>query len=216
MMKKLASLTLALVVAASTAAVAAEHIVGGTPNNANTFPFFGSHPGHRWQTIWFQTEINETGPISKIEWQMRTAGGGVGGTYNNCDILLCHTRLSVVTATFADNYGGNTPVNVYTGTYVLPSSSGDQWVTIVEPKNFTYSNKDNLLIEISWQGSAPATNYFKCRSTGSAFPGRVYNSSSKTATTGTLDTAYHHYGRITVGYVGVAPTSLGRVKGLYN
>jgi hypothetical protein len=214
-MKKSLFITLALVIGVSNVAVAGEHIVGGTPNSANTFPFYGSHPAHRWQTIWFQTEINEAGAISKIEWQMRTAGGGMGGTYNNCDILLCHTRISVVTGTFADNYGGNTPVNVYTGTYVLPSSSGDQWVTIVEPKNFTYNNTDNLLIEISWQGSAPATNYFKCRNTGSGFPGRVWNPTSKTGTTGTLDTSYHQYGRITIGYEGVNPTSLGRVKSIF-
>ena len=44
--------------------------------------------------------------------------------------------------------------------------------------------------------------------------GRVY-ASSATATTSTLGAAYHHYGRITIGYVGVAPTSLGRVKSIF-
>ena len=44
--------------------------------------------------------------------------------------------------------------------------------------------------------------------------GRVYVTSA-TATSGPLNSTYAQYGRITVGYVGVAPTSLGRVKSIY-
>ncbi len=214
-MKKLASFTLALLVAASTAAVAGVHTVGGgTPNTGNSYPFYGSSPAMRWQTMWFRSELNETGAVTKIEWQTWTTAG-VGGTYNNCDILLCHTVFTYLTSTFNNNYGGNTPVNVFTGTYVLPRSAANGWVTIVEPKNFTFNNRDNLLMEISWQGGTAGLNYFWVRTSGSNFPGRVYNSSSKTASTGTVQGNYHQYGRITIGYIGVSPTSLGRVKSLF-
>ena len=47
-------------------------------------------------------------------------------------------------------------------------------------------------------------------------PGRVYDTSSKTATTGTFGASYRRYGRITIGYAAVAPTSLGRVRAIYN
>jgi hypothetical protein len=205
----------ALVFAASTAAVAAVHTVGGgAPNIGNTYPFYGSSPAFRWQTMWFQRELNEAGPVTKIEWQTWTTAG-VGGKYQDCDILLCHTGFSALTATFALNYGGKTPVRVYNGIYVLPASNPLAWVTIVEPSNFTYNNTDNLLIEISWQTGTGVPNYFWTRTSGSNFPGRVYNTSSKTATTGTLNGSYHHYGRITIGYVGVSPTSLGRVRALF-
>jgi hypothetical protein len=43
----------------------------------------------------------------------------------------------------------------------------------------------------------------------------VYNTSSKTATTGSVTSSYHQYGRITIGNVGVNPTSLGRVKSIF-
>jgi hypothetical protein len=136
-LKKLAFFASALVFAASTAAVAAVHTVGGgAPNIGNTYPFYGSSPAFRWQTMWFQSELNEAGPVTKIEWQTWTQAG-VGGKYQDCDILLCHTGFSALTATFALNYGGKTPVNVYPETYTLPASNPLDWVTIVEPTNFT-------------------------------------------------------------------------------
>jgi hypothetical protein len=214
-MNRLVLLTVAFVLAASTAAVAGIHTVGGgTPNTGNSYPFYGGNPAMRWQTMWFRSELNEAGPVSKIEWQTWTTAG-VGGMYNNCDMLLCHTGFTYLTSIFGNNYGGYTPVNVFHGGYTLPSSAANGWVTIVEPKNFTFNNTNNLLMEISWQGGTAGTNYFWVRTSGSNFPGRVYNSSSKTAATGTVQSNYHHYGRITVGYVGVAPTSLGRVKTLF-
>ena len=215
-MKKLVFSTLALVLAASGALATGVHIVGGTPNSNNTYPFTGSQPAFRWQTIWFQTELNAAGTLTKIEWQVYEKAGGSGGTFNNCDILLCHTSLKAVTSTFDDNYGGNKPVNVFSGTFVLPASSPNQWMTIVEPKNFTYNNKDNLLIEVSWQGGSGGATFFKTRTTSTPpSPGRVWNTTSKTATTGTVVARYHQYGRITIGYVGVEATSLGRVKSLF-
>jgi len=214
-MKKLAFLTLALVVGASTAAVAAVHMVGGTGTSNNTIPFWGgrSDPGMRWQTIWLQSELGEAGPISKIEWQNWDSGTASGGTFNTCKMYLCHTSLSAVTATFASNYGGNTPVQVFSGTFVIPSLAASAWHTIVEPTNFTYNNKDNVLIEVTWVGpSLGGTTPFKTSTTGT---GRVYAWDS-TATTGTVGSAYGQYARITIGYVGVSATSLGHVKSLFH
>ena len=217
MMKKLVFLTLALIIATSTLAAAAVHIVGGgTPNSNNTFPFWGTYPAFRWQTMWFKSELNEPGPVTKIEWM--TWNATRGGSYSNCDILLCHTGVSAITTNFATNYGGKTPVNVYTGTYTLSSYPVDTWVTIVSPTNFTYNNTDNLLMEVSWQGGSGSTNSMKVRTSGAGpYPGRIWNTSSKTATTGSIQPSYHHYARITIGAIpGFAPTSLGRIKGLYN
>ncbi|NIT37094.1 MAG: hypothetical protein GTN49_11455 [candidate division Zixibacteria bacterium] len=214
-MKRCVFLTLTFLIAASNAAATGVHIVGGgTPNSNNTYPFWGIYPAFRWQTMWFQSELGEAGPVIKIEWQ--TWNNTNGGSYSNCDILLCHTNVKALTSTFATNYGGNTPVNVFKGTYTLSGYPVNTWVTIVEPKNFNYNNKDNLLMEVSWQGGSGRTNSMKVRNSGSPpFPGRIWNTSSKTATTGSVQASYHHYGRITIGYVGVAATSLGRVKSLF-
>jgi hypothetical protein len=45
--------------------------------------------------------------------------------------------------------------------------------------------------------------------------GRRISATSATATSATLNSTYAQYGRLTIGYVGVAPTSLGRVKSIF-
>jgi hypothetical protein len=211
--KKLFIVTLALVVAS--VAVAGEHIVGGTGTTNNTIPFWGgrSDPGIRWQTIWLKSELNEAGDITKIELQNWASGTGTGGTFNTCKMYLCHTTLSAVTATFNSNYGGKTPVQVFSGTFVIPRLAANAWHTICAPTNFTYNNTDNVLIEVTWVGpSIGGTTPFKASTSGT---GRVYAWNS-TATTGSVTAAWGQYARITIENVGVAPTSLGRIKGLYN
>jgi hypothetical protein len=44
---------------------------------------------------------------------------------------------------------------------------------------------------------------------------RRISATSATATSATLNSTYAQYGRLTIGYVGVAPTSLGRVKSIF-
>jgi hypothetical protein len=216
-MKKLVFAALALTIATAGIAVAAVHNVGGAGTSGNTIPFWANstyYPQMRFQTMWRQNEINEVGPISLIEFQMYTGYQGNGGTFNGCKILLCHSSATAIGSTFATNYGGGTPVTVFSGTYVLARYPGGTWVKIVEPTNFTFNNTRNLLFEVSWTSySSGGTNYMYYTSSGG--PGRIY-ANSATATTGTVQANYWQKGRITVGYTGVAPTSLGKVKALYN
>ena len=210
-MKKLALLTMALVIAASTVAVAGVHLVGGTANGNNTIPFWPGRPGMRWQTIWRQDEIKEANPIIKVEF--RCASSFASASFTGCKVLLCHTSLGHVTTSFAGNYAGKTPVTVFSGTKVIPGATSGTWVTIVTPTNFTYNNTDNLLIEISWVGySGSGSRPMQVNSRGRC--GRVY-AYSATATTGSVTANYDQIGRLTLGYVGVAPTSLGRVKSIF-
>ena len=214
-MKKYVLLTLALVVLTTTIGVAAVHNVGGSGTGGNTIPFWARSPYYsqmRFQTMWRQSEINEAGAISNIEFQMYTGYTGAGGVFNGCKILLCHTTATAISSTFATNYGGGTPVAVFNGTYTLASTPGGSWVSIVKPTNFTFNNTRNLLFEVSWTSySSGGTNYMYYSRGG---PGRIY-AASATATTGTVEAGYWQKGRITVGYVGVAPTSLGRVKSIF-
>jgi hypothetical protein len=212
-MKNLVFLTLALVVAASTIAVAGVHIVGGASSGGNTIPFWGNQAAMRWQVFWFQREIGEAGPVTKVEFCNYTGTSSTGGTFNGCKFLLCHTKLTAITSSFAGNYSG-TPVTVYSGTFVKPRPASDQWYTLFENPTTTldYNNTDNLLIEVSWTSAPSSTNYDKRISSGGS--GRVY-AYNATATTGSVGAGYAHYARITIGYVGVAPTSLGRVKTIF-
>ena len=213
-MNKLTLLTLAAVLAASSLAFAGVHLVGGTPTSGgNTIPFWGSQAAMRWQVFWFQREIGEAGPVTKVEFCNYEGSSSTGGTFNECKFLLCHTKLSAITAVFASNYSG-TPVTVYSGTFVISRPSPNEWFTLFEnpTTTLTYNNTDNLLIEVSWTSAPSSTNYNKRTYSGGS--GRVY-AYNATASSGSVTANYAHYARLTIGYVGVAPTSLGRVKSIF-
>jgi hypothetical protein len=215
-MKKYALLTSALIAVTATIGVAGVHIVGGPYTTGNTLPFWAQYsycPQVRWQCLWRQNEITEAGPVTKIEW-LTYPQTTQGGTFHDCKMLLCHSNLPTLTATYASNYTG-TPVTVYEGNFVHPPVPGDTWYTIVEPKTeFYYNNSANLLMEVSWtSATGGGRNYYRCMNSG-GYGGRVY-AYYATARSGTLNTDYTQYGRLSLNYVGVAPTSLGRVKSIF-
>ncbi len=213
-MKKHALLTLALVVATATAASAGVFLVGGGNTGGNTIPFWAAQAAMRWQTIWDKSSITEAGPVSKVELISYTGGIRIQSTFSTCKILLSHTTLTHVTTNYVNNYGGQTPVTVFSGTKVIPVMGGSTWFTLVEPTNFTYNRTYNLLIEVSWGSGTPSNGRsdFQINSRGSH--GRIY-AYNATATTGSVTTNYDQRGRITIGFVGVEPTSLGRVKSIF-
>ncbi len=210
-MKKITLFTMAALVVAVPLALAGQHIVGGTKYTGNTIPWWGSYTAGRFHCMWYKSEINEAGAVSMIEFQVYSTSGN---TFNNVDMLLCHSGLSALTSNYTTNYNGKTPVKVYTGNYTIPANlTRDTWYKQCEPTNFTYNNSDNLLFEISWSGrSTTGANYFWRATSGQ--PGRVW-ASSKTASTGSLYSGQGEIARITIGYEGVNPTSLGRVKSIF-
>jgi len=161
----------------------------------------------RFQCLWLQSSINYAGYINVIEFQY--SSGTLPASFNNCRILLCHSTKTALEATFANNYTGNTPVEVFNGTETL---SGSGWLdTHITPNKFNYNNRDNLLMEVVWNGDNGRDVY--CNR-ASATARRCY-SYSHTSPTGTVyaqaQVIRFHIGTMT----GVTPTSLGRVKTLF-
>ena len=215
-MTRVFSLTLALVIAAAGGALAGPHIVGGTPGAADHVPWGGQDSACRFQCMWYQSEINEAGRVTKVEFQFRGyASGSPPITFNNVDMLLCHSSLNALTNNFQNNYDGKTPVKVYSGNFKIPAGLNEKdWFIQCEPNNFTYNNKDNLLFEISWSRNTASLNTFFWLSI-SGQPGRLYAENNKTATTGVLVTKDGQIARITISNPAVEATSLGRVKTLF-
>ena len=208
-------ISLALLVAVPMA-FAAVHVVGGAGGTGNTIPWWGnnaSFPQMRFQTIWLQSQIGESGTVIMLEHQDWSASS-TGGTFTGCLVKLCHTTLSAITPTYAANYGGNTPLTCVSGTVVVPNvSSGAWWTVFTGSSVFSYNNTNNLLYEVSWTGRSGGGNYINHTSSGQT--GRVY-ANSATATTGSVTAGYGTIARITIRpNAGVAPTSLGRVKAMY-
>lgn len=199
---------------------AAVHLVGGNGTAANTIPFWhypASYPEMRWQTLWLKSELNEAGRVTKIEWNVASLGITSTNTFTACKILLCHTNVATLGSNFAANYGGNTPVVIFNGTFTVNPAAANSWYTISAPTAvFNYNNAANLLIEVSWTGSAASGNgrsEFNATATGG--PGRVF-ADSATAATGTVAIGYWHRARITILDTAVTPKSLGRVKVLFS
>jgi hypothetical protein len=194
------------------------HMVGGSGGTGNTIPWWpgnSSYPQMRFQTIWRQTDIGEAGTITLVEHQAYPGYNHVGGSFTGCRILLCHTTVSTITSTFASNYGGQTPRLVFSGTKVVPRASGGTWWAVLSGSSlFAYNNTNNLLYEVSWTGNTGATGANYITHTRSGQTGRVF-APNATASSGSITAGYGTLARITIGASGVAPTSLGRVKAMY-
>ncbi len=179
-----------------------------TRSDPNRVPWRGGlGDGIRFQCLWLQSAINYAGYVNMIEFYYYS--GSFPASFNNCKILLCHSTKTVLEATFANNYTGNTPAEVFSGTETL---SGSGWIdTHIKPNVFNYNNRDNLLMEVVWNGDN-GRDVFCYRASGASR--RCYSYTS-TATRGIVYTMEAQYIRLTLGTMpAVYVTSLGRVKTL--
>jgi len=86
-----------------------------------------------------------------------------------------------LSATFDDNYAGNTPQIHIDTTFFMVGGPANQWLEW--PVNFEYDNNSNLLVEIRWNGdNGVGVPMWR---TNETIPRRVYNMTSDSATTGT-------------------------------
>jgi hypothetical protein len=135
--------------------------------------------------------------------------------FDGYKVILCHTSKDKLTTNFKANYDFKTPVTVYEGAFDIPDNlTQDDWFTVCTPTStFNYNNKNNMLMEVVWTEATGCRNLFWISTAGQ--PGRVraYNA---TATEGVLLANQGEIARITISKPAVAPTSLGRVKALYN
>ncbi len=180
-----------------------------TPSDPNRVPWRGGlGDGIRFQCLWLQSGVNYAGSVNKIEFSYFS--GTLPATFNNCKILLCHSTKTVLEATFANNYTGNTPVEVFNGTQTL---NGSGWIDIrITPNAFNYNNRDNLLMDVVWNGDN-GRDVFCYRAGGSS---RRCYSYDYNATTGIVYTTEAQYARLTLATMpAVEATSLGRVKTLF-
>lgn len=209
-MKKIAlTLTAALVLTlfAAPAGGTGKVIVLGTHAAGNYIPWWGnSYDSCRFQCMWLQSEINTAGYINQIEFE---PSGSYNASFNEVRVWLCHTTKTQLEGTFNNNYSG-TPVQVRSGGTLTFSGSGYTDIGIT-PGQFNYNNSDNLLLEIRWNGdSGVGVPCYR----SSASTGRIYawdhNASSGTVQV-TGQCVRIHMGTMT----GVLPTSLGRVKSLF-
>jgi hypothetical protein len=148
---------------------------------------------------------------------------GTGSTQqavlSNFSVKLCHTSLNALTTPFAANYDGRTPVTVFSANPVTINVPADTWFGWPCGPPFDYNGSDNLLVEVWWEGgNTGGPNCWTSAVTGSkrsVVASKVNGVPQNGYPNGGLVTDYSFYMRITLEDIGVAPSSLGRVKALY-
>lgn len=161
----------------------------------------------RFQCLWLQRDVDYAGFVDKVEFDAYYA---TQTHFYNCRILLCHTNRTALVSNFTTNYGGNTPVEVYSGTRSL--AGGGPWINAnIRSRVFNYNNRDNLLMEIVWNGDSGRDVICYL---GAATERRCYAYNHQ-STTGRVTNDSQRI-RLTMGvYTGLEATSLGRVKTLF-
>jgi hypothetical protein len=124
-------------------------------------------------------------------------------------LRCCPTGLTALTNNFTTNYGGNTPVQVYNRSSQYIAAAANTWFGFDFDTPFEYNGSSNLIMEVDWSTDSGGYVYCRANSVASRFA-YSYNGGS------VYVASYLHYQRITVNALGVAPTSLGRVKSLYH
>lgn len=156
------------------------------------------------------SELNVAGDITRVEWNASAAVTGAG--FGDVEITLCETSFSELTTSFAGNYDGNTPALIYSNSWLVVTTSGDQWFGFDCAKRFSYGGAKNLIVEMRWRRDSEQTVPSWHFDAKPAF--RNCSVGTYAAEQGKLGTWVSRH-RFTYTAAAVAATSLGRVKSLY-
>jgi hypothetical protein len=158
------------------------------------------------------------GLVTRWEWF------GVGetatpGLYYDFRVTLCHTSLAALGKTYAENYDGKTPARVFHRDPLFFEPVVGGWFGFTFDTPFAYNGRDNLIVEVWWvdlaNGAACATDWGRESLGRSVLSMLTYGEPEYGYPHAGLVHDYIHYFRVTVSGVGVAPTSLGRVRALF-
>lgn len=130
------------------------YVVLGTQYSGNYIPWWNYAGSMRWQTLFRQDEINRAGQIASFAFR---SYDGTSCTFNNVTMKMCLTPLTTLDSSFDGNYGGNVPVTVFQSPSLTVGAPTNGWFAI--PAAFDYNNRDNLLVEIAWDGASGTGAY---------------------------------------------------------
>ncbi len=123
-------------------------------------PWNGSTSEVRLQTLYTKSEIGRPGTIHEMAVFQDYYGQYYHGTFPNVSVKLCNTPVTSLGSSMSGNYGGATPVTVWHASSHTTGIDGYRaWDTIDFATDFSYDSSKNLLIEVTWQGSASGQTY---------------------------------------------------------
>jgi hypothetical protein len=170
---------------------------------SNSWPFAnttGQKP--RIQNLYLASEINGSGPITGIAFQLNATSGAGSYTYT---LKLGHSTLTALTTTFASNYSGSPATVANAVTFSIPANiPAGTWVWVPIPDGvFTYNGTDNLIVEVATSSGTADTNLRTAAVAGRRVAADEFGGA---VTTGLVDgTAYHIALRFNGATVDVLP-----------
>jgi len=164
-------------------------------------------------SLYHKSDIGQGGIISKIEYISSEDSQSV--TYGYIHLRLCNTSKETLETTFNNNYDGNDPVYVFSGSNYNISGNKDTWVPFeFNLENFKYDGSKNLIVEVGWTGCSEAGLYNYVFNTNGIHTIYAYNQTvNANEAQYSLTTA--NMIRLTIEYTNIEYTSLGVLKSLY-
>jgi hypothetical protein len=156
-----------------------------------------------------QSEGLIAGTITRWEWYVSSLV--TAGYMKEFTLTMSHTGVEEMAPDFETNYGGFEPAVVYSDPRQLIAAEPYRWMGFDLDQPFEYNGTDNLIIEVYWKGrdgGPSAVTYWGEK------PGRICMYAGPVE----CDPAvfnFQHNMRATVTPTAVSPTSLGRVKAIF-
>lgn len=122
-------------------------------------PFNNQRSSVRFQTLYYQHEIDMGGIIDKIYFQATKSFKNID--FDNFRIRISETPLNSLGVNFSRNYGVNNLTVMDSSFIELGAATPGVWLEFDVNNTFFYNNTQNLLIEILWEdktgntGTAP-------------------------------------------------------------
>ena len=205
-MKRIVGFCVAVLTWALLAGATGHNVYVFNGDTGSAYPWYSPEEGMRCQMLFDRDKIDYAGTITEFELEKMLPSG----TYGNVKFYLCHTPLSSLTANFSSNYGGNTPKMVASfSSYALPNVGGVYPIPMAE--TFDYNNRDNLILEVTWETGARQ----KVLVLAGSLTAHLCSAYDDEATTGTVRDEGHNARIHFDAYPGVAPASFGRVRALF-
>lgn len=144
------------------------YVTIGNGTNTWNYPFHTDYDDARTQIIYLSSEINRSGSIYKIAFDINTIPGQ---DMYNFVVRMKHTSLSYYSSSNFDNYDYvvclNTTKNIYS----------EGWVEISLSTPFYYNNSDNLILDVSFDNEYDSS-YGYCRYTPKSNYRSIYKHSN--------------------------------------
>jgi hypothetical protein len=204
--KIMAAIGIAVLLIASFAGATGHNVYVFNGDTGSAYPWYSPDEGMRCQMLFDRDKIDYAGTITEFELEKMLPSG----TYGNVKFYLCHTPLSALTTNFSANYGGNTPKMVASfSSYPLPNVGGVYPIPMAE--TFDYNNRDNLILEVTWETGARQ----KVLLLAGSVVAHLCSAYDDEATSGEVRDEGHNARIHFDSYPAAAPASFGRVRATF-